>query len=129
VAQGPSPEPVSLRDPHLKRSALAELLAPYPLPALWALAALTDDPTARDRLLDYLTRARNERPILTADDLLALGVPRGPQLGETLRRLRNARLDGEATSREDEKRLARRLIAEGDKAVRPAEKAAPSRSF
>ena len=28
-----------------KRSALAELLDPFPLPTVWALTALTDDPT------------------------------------------------------------------------------------
>ena len=127
VAQGPSPEPASLRVPHLKRSALVELLAPFPLPALWAFAALTGG-RVRERILDYLTKARHERQYLTGDDLLALGVVQGPALGEILGRLREARLDGEATAREDEKRLARRLIAEGEKADRPAEKAAPSRS-
>ena len=43
-------------------------------------------------------------------------------------RLRNARLDGEATTREDEEHLARQLIAEGDKARHPTKKPAPSRS-
>jgi tRNA nucleotidyltransferase (CCA-adding enzyme) len=128
VAQGPSPEPVSLGDPHLKRSALAEVLSSFPLPTLWAFAALTDDPTVRDRLLDYLTKARNQRSRLTGDDLLAMGVPQGPQLGDILRRLRAAKLDGEATSREGEKRLARRLIAEGDKAHHSEKRTAPSRS-
>jgi tRNA nucleotidyltransferase (CCA-adding enzyme) len=128
VAQGPSPEPVSLGDPNLKRSALAELLAPFPLPTLWAFTALTDDPTVYDRLLDYLTTARNQRPLLTGDDLLAMGAPQGPQLGELLRRLRAAKLDGESSSLEDERRLARRLITEGDKAQHSEKKAAPSRS-
>jgi hypothetical protein len=100
---------VALLDPTLKRSALSEILAPFPLPALWALAALTADPTLRERLLDYLTKARSERPLLTAEDLLALGIPQGPQLGEALRRLRDARLDGAVTSRDDEEHLVRRL--------------------
>jgi tRNA nucleotidyltransferase (CCA-adding enzyme) len=108
VARGPSPE-FSLLDPALKRSTLAELLAPFPLPALWAHTALTTDPTVRERLDDYLTKARSERPLITADYLLALGVPRGPQLGEILRRLRNAKLDGSVTSREDEEHLVSRL--------------------
>ena len=118
----------NLAGPSLKRSAVAEPLASFPLPALWAFSALTDDPTVRERLLDYLTKARLERPHLTGDDLLALGLPSGPQLGEILRRLRKARLDGEATTREDEEHLARQLIAEGDKARHPAKKPAPSRS-
>jgi tRNA nucleotidyltransferase (CCA-adding enzyme) len=88
---------------------LAELLAGFPLPTLWAHAALTDDRTVRDRLHDYLTKTRNERPLLTARDLLDLGIPEGPDIGETLRHLRNARLDAEVETIEDEKRLARRL--------------------
>ena len=117
---------LQVRPPSLKRSALAELLAPFPLPALWALTALTDDPTVRDRLLDYLTKARHERPHLTGDDLLAMGIPPGPAVGTTLRRLRAAKLDGETTSREDEKRLARRLITEGDKTRHRDRKTTPS---
>ena len=109
-------------------SAIAELLSPFPLPALWAFAALTEDSTVRDRLLNYLTKARHERPHLTGNDLLALGVPEGPQLGEILRRLLYARLDGEATTREDEEHLARQLIEEAGKAQHHTKKAAPSRS-
>jgi len=128
VAQGPSLEPTSLHDPQLERSALVEILSPFPLPALWAFAALTDDQTIRDRLLDYLTKARNERPHLTGDDLLAMGVPQGPQLGDILRRLRTAKLDGETISREDEERLARRLLAEDGKGRDAKQKTIPTRS-
>ena len=117
-----------LARPSLTRSAVADLLASFPLPTPWAFFAIVDEGTVHDRLLDYLTKARLERPHLTGDDLLALGLPSGPQLGEILRRLRNARLDGEATTREDEEHLARQLIAEGDKARHPAKKPAPSRS-
>jgi tRNA nucleotidyltransferase (CCA-adding enzyme) len=99
-----------VRTTPLKRSGLAEILSPFPLPALWAFAALTDDPTIHDRLLDYLTKARNERPLLTADDLIALGVPPSKLLGDILERLRMAKLDGEVVTREDEERLVRRLL-------------------
>ena len=117
-----------LARPNLKRSAFAELLSPFPLPALWAFAALTEDSTARDRLLNYLTKARHERPHLTGNDLLALGVPEGPELGEILRRLLYARLDGEATTREDEEHLARQLIEEGTKPHHHGKNATSSRS-
>jgi len=94
-----------------RRSALAEMFSPFPLPALWAFAALTDDATVRDRLLEYLRKARHVRAHLTGDDLLALGVSRSPQLGEILRRLRNARLDGEVRTRADEESLVRDALA------------------
>ena len=118
VAQGPSPEP-SLSDPHLKRSAIAEMLSPFPLPALWALAALAADPKVHDYLLDYLTKARLERPRLSGDDLLALGIPRGPQLGEILSRLRAAKLDGEVRSKSDEIRLVEQAVRSGGFQTRP----------
>jgi len=101
----------ALHPQDLKRSALADILSPFPLPALWAFAALTDDSSVRDRLLDYLTKARHERPHLTGDDLLALGIPRGPRLSEILHRLRNAKLDGELVSRQDEETYVQRMLA------------------
>ncbi|MEY2746645.1 MAG: hypothetical protein RL112_1687 [Planctomycetota bacterium] len=38
-------------------------------------------------------------PLLSAEDLLALGVPRGPALGQWLRRLETLQLDGEVLDR------------------------------
>ena len=46
-------------------------------------------------------------PLLRGTDLLRLGVPAGPAVGEALRAIRRARLDGAAQTRQDEKRLAR----------------------
>lgn len=100
-----------LEPPGLRRSEIAEMLGRFFLQALWAFAALMNDATVRDRLLDYLTKARHERPLLTGDDLIALSVPRGPEVGEIIRRLRNARLDGEVASRQDEERLVRSMHA------------------
>ena len=50
----------------------------------------------------YLDELRHVRPLLNGDDLLALGVERGPAVGETLRALRRARLDGEVSTRDEE---------------------------
>ena len=93
----------------LKRSAVFDILSPFPLPALWAFAALTAG-RVRDRLLDYLTKARHERPHLTGDHLLALGVPQGLQLGEILSLLRGAKLDGEIISRQDEETYVQHML-------------------
>ncbi len=95
----------------LPRSALAELLSRLPFPALWAFTALTDNSIVRDRLLDYLTKARHERPHLTGTDLLAMGVAPGPAVGDTLRRLRAAKLDGEVSTRKEELRLVIKQLA------------------
>jgi tRNA nucleotidyltransferase (CCA-adding enzyme) len=39
---------------------------------------------------------------ITGDDLLAAGVPEGPQVGERLRRTLDRKLDGEVAGREQE---------------------------
>ncbi len=91
-------------------SQAAALLAAVPVPALYALAAMTDG-RARQRILDYLHRGRTLKTRLRGDDVIALGVPRGPQVGEVLRRLRLAKLDGEVKTRRDEERFVRSLLA------------------
>ena len=54
------------------------------------------------------------RDALTGRDLVGLGVPEGPGVGEILRKLLDARLDGTVASDEEERALAERLVAELD---------------
>lgn len=70
-----------------------------------AWAWLIGHETGRERLDWYLDTASPIRGELGGEDLVALGVPRGPAVGLALRRLRDARLDGRAQSREDEAAL------------------------
>jgi tRNA nucleotidyltransferase (CCA-adding enzyme) len=55
----------------------------------------------------FLIEARHARACLGGDDLLALGVPEGPAIGALLDRLRDARLDGGAATRDEEAALVR----------------------
>ncbi|MDO8612411.1 MAG: hypothetical protein Q7R32_06260 [Dehalococcoidia bacterium] len=100
-------------------SRAVEILSPLPAAAVWALAAAAEGPPA-DRALHYLRRWRYLKPALDGHALVALGAPPGPRLGEVLRRLKTAKLDGEVRTRRDEERLARVLLG-------PAAAAAPSR--
>ena len=59
-----------------------------------------------------LEELRYVRPRLSGEALLKMGVPQGPEVGEILARLRNARLDGDVTAEEDEMALARELLAQ-----------------
>ncbi len=93
----------------LRPSEVVEMLSPYPPSALWALAALVRSETVRERVPNYLRRWRYVKPSLDGHALLSLGVPRGRAVGEALRRLRAARLDGEVRSRAEEERLVRSL--------------------
>ncbi|HEY8491752.1 MAG TPA: hypothetical protein VIO14_12250, partial [Dehalococcoidia bacterium] len=101
-----------LAEPGLRPSRAAALLDGRPPACLWAVALARRD-AAADVLRRYLTAWRHVRPHLTGRDLAAMGVPEGPQMGEILRQLRRARLDGEVRSAADERSLAARLLASG----------------
>ena len=70
--------------------------------AILGCAIREDDSTAAERLTLYLNELRRIKPILNGDDLLALGVPQGPQIGELLQSLLIARLDRQVKTRQDE---------------------------
>ena len=96
----------------VRPSRAVELLSPFPSAAVWALAAAGQE-SARVQATRYLHRWRYVKPLLDGHALQALGAIPGPQLGQTLRRLKAAKLDGEVRSRRDEERLARELLRTG----------------
>jgi tRNA nucleotidyltransferase (CCA-adding enzyme) len=91
-------------------SQIVALLAHMPLASLFGLAAITPSAATRTAVLDYIRRLRHVRPLLRGDEIVALGVVRGPRLGEVLARLRAAKLDGDVATRSDEERLVRDII-------------------
>ncbi len=68
----------------------------------------------RKAIARYTTQDRVVRPALTADDLMRMGVPRGPHLGRILEALRRARIDGLLADADSERRLVRRLLRRAD---------------
>jgi tRNA nucleotidyltransferase (CCA-adding enzyme) len=54
----------------------------------------------------WLGDLRHVRLEITGDDLLAAGVPQGPEVGERLRRALDRKLDGEVSGRDEELRAA-----------------------
>ncbi|MGH7316460.1 MAG: hypothetical protein ACREJS_09395, partial [Candidatus Rokuibacteriota bacterium] len=64
----------------------------------------------------YLARGRAVRARLSGEDLLALGVPRGPRVGVTLDRLRGLRLDGALGSVAEERELVKEWLTSGKEA-------------
>jgi tRNA nucleotidyltransferase (CCA-adding enzyme) len=91
---------------------VVERLEGYDLSSLTALSLIEDERHVGERLRRYLSEWRHVRPVLSGDDLLALGVPQGPRVGAYLKRLRLARLDREATTADDERGLVRRWMEE-----------------
>jgi tRNA nucleotidyltransferase (CCA-adding enzyme) len=87
---------------------LVEGLAPA---AVLAATRLSDSPLAAQRLEQYLKELRFIVPTLNGRDLLEMGVPPGPLVGQILDQLRVAKLDRQVSTEEEERRLVRKLLA------------------
>ena len=101
-----SPQLSDPRSDAMKPSEVCGLLDGLAPDALRAAMMLAPAPVV-DRIDRYLGEWWTVAPRLRGDDLLALGVPGGPMVGEVLRALRTARLDGVTKSRADEEEMAR----------------------
>jgi len=91
-------------------STVYRLLVPYSRRVLVVGWVATSRKRARDNLLTYQTDWRLVQTELSGDDLKALGLKPGPLFGKLLGALRDARLDGKVSSRDDEEALLRRLL-------------------
>ena len=96
-----------LSDETLKASEVYRLLEDVRPAAVEAWALAHEDAGVRGRLADYLFRMRGVTPMLDGREVMALGVEEGPAVGEMLRALLMARLDGEVSSRQDEEYFVR----------------------
>ena len=76
-----------------------------------ALMQLTDSSVVKQRLSCYLERQRFVRPMLRGGNLVELGVPEGPSVGEILRLLLEARLEGEIATLEEERAMVMQWLA------------------
>jgi tRNA nucleotidyltransferase (CCA-adding enzyme) len=70
---------------------------------------LAEDARVRERLDWYVGEGRAVTPALGGDDVIALGVARGPEVSEVLNALRDGRLDGRLVDRQAEIRYVRAL--------------------
>jgi tRNA nucleotidyltransferase (CCA-adding enzyme) len=104
-----------LAAPRLRPSAIDRMLRPVPAAALLG-AWLRAGARGRRRIQWFLERGRAVRPRLSGEDLLALGVPRGPRVGATLDRLRRLRLDEALGSLAEERELVKEWLTSGKEA-------------
>ena len=101
-------QPLAAQD--LSASSLCRLLNGRSHASTKALACLTPRTLVRDRSAQYLDHLRYVKPMLRGRDLLALGVPQGPKVGQILQELKDARLEGRVTTRKEETDLARKYL-------------------
>ena len=100
----------SLQAPNLAPSTLFQSVEDFPLASIRAFKSLTESSLLKQRLSHYLENQRFVRPLLRGGDLVALGVPEGPKVGEMLRAILYARLEGKVATREDERELVARCL-------------------
>jgi tRNA nucleotidyltransferase (CCA-adding enzyme) len=106
------------RVPELKEldrtSSIYHLLKHYPARVLAVVWVASDNDLVRERLLRYRTDWRLVEPEVTGDDLKAMGLEPGPLFGDLLRALRDARLNGAVSTRDEETALVKQLLASQD---------------
>lgn len=101
-----------LAAPGLSASRLVRLVQGFSPAAMLAVSRVTITPEAGRVLKSYLDELRHVAPYLKGGDLLALGVPSGPLVGQILGQLREAKLDRRVATSAQEKRLVKQLLAQ-----------------
>jgi tRNA nucleotidyltransferase (CCA-adding enzyme) len=103
----------ALSGPSVRPSVVCRALDGLDSAAIAASARLLKDPQVRAQIRRYLEEWRSVEAALTGNDLLAMGVPPGPKIGQVLRELTSAKLDGLAGSEEEERVLVDRIMSRG----------------
>ena len=99
-----------LNTPQVKPSDIYQLLCSYVPQAIEANMISCSSTLVKDYLSQYLTRLCYIKPLLTGDDLMKMGIDTGPQIGEILAALYEAKLNNKVKTRVDEERLVKILL-------------------
>jgi tRNA nucleotidyltransferase (CCA-adding enzyme) len=102
-----------LREQELPNSMIYAVLRPFDQSALQSSALFANDSIVSSRIELYLSGLMRVRGLLDGDDIKALGVPEGPEIGQILGEILDARLDGGLVSRQDEVDFVLRRIKSG----------------
>ena len=102
-----------LKEPNLRPSQLHSLLRQMDTAAIEGCRLATGEPVIAQHLERFLSELRHIKTDLNGDDLIALGVIRGPMVGKLLDEILAARLDGLMTTREEEETFVRCRLAAG----------------
>jgi len=89
-----------------RRSRKVAILEKVSSPAILVFALRF--PLVKEFVREYFLRLKDLRPTISGQDLLAAGLSPGPQVGQILKRLREAWLDGEVSSPKEERTWLRK---------------------
>jgi len=99
-----------LAKPEMRDWDIYRALRSIPLEAVVFGLAGMEPGVVETRLRRYLCDIRHRTLSVTGDDLLALGMKKGPVLGRMLERLRELRVEGMIKGRKAELDAARRMV-------------------
>jgi len=89
-------------------SEIVLLLRKFSMEAILFMMAKTAREQTRMALSDYINTLRHVKPLLRGKDLIAMGYEPGPIFTSILRATRDARLNGEIVTEEDERSFVRK---------------------
>ncbi|MBN1976647.1 MAG: CBS domain-containing protein [Anaerolineae bacterium] len=93
-------------------SAVDRLLQPFPARVLAAAWVAAGSRRQQGQVLRCQTEWRLVEPEITGDGLKAMGLRPSPLFGQLLSALREARLDGKVSTREEEEAMLQKLLAD-----------------
>ena len=97
--------------PGISASSLYRLLEGHSPTAIAINSLATESPVAQQNMRLFLNKLRYIRVSLSGEDLIGMGVARGPQIREVLSELQKAKLNGQVITRQDEERLVGEWLA------------------
>jgi tRNA nucleotidyltransferase (CCA-adding enzyme) len=100
----------------MKMSEIAAVLRRISVEAYTFILASSTNEAVKERLKNYLARSRHNKLQINGDDIKKLGFSPGPHFKDALDAARDARLDGQVRTREEEINFVRHYMLEiGDK--------------
>lgn len=105
-------QPGILREPATRASQVTERLDGVSETALLAVWLVAEETLIQDTIARYLTTWRHIDTQIDGNALKAMGLPPGPGYRSILKQLRTARLDGDITTEDGERSLAKQLVRE-----------------
>ena len=85
-----------------KSSQIYDVLHPLLLEALLFMMAKVPQERIKKAISLYLTKLRSVKIDITGDDIVGMGIERGPEVGSILKAVRDAKLDGFIKDKKDE---------------------------
>jgi tRNA nucleotidyltransferase (CCA-adding enzyme) len=95
----------------LRPSETYRLLEHHSSTALMLFWIVVESNVVKDSIARYQRELRWVKPAVDGSALETMGIPQGPIYGDILQALRNARLDGEVTTLEEERDLIKQLLS------------------